>query len=175
MQTTKTRETTTKSAAPSPVFVETEKLFEHMKESAQAIAQRAFAFFEERGRELGHELEDWLRAEFELTRPVPVEIRETPEQMVVRAEVPGFSAAEISLSVEPRQVILGGKREPRGMVENEKAVFSELRPEQFCRTLALPAETDPARAAATLKDGVLALTLPRVTPAGAVDIDIKTT
>lgn len=32
------------------------------------IARRAYEFFELRGRESGHELEDWLRAEREFTR-----------------------------------------------------------------------------------------------------------
>jgi hypothetical protein len=31
-----------------------------------AIARRAYGFFEERGREHGHDLDDWLRAEQEL-------------------------------------------------------------------------------------------------------------
>jgi hypothetical protein len=31
------------------------------------IRRRAYAFFEERGREDGHDVDDWLRAEAELT------------------------------------------------------------------------------------------------------------
>lgn len=31
-----------------------------------AIAHRAYELFEERGREFGHDLDDWLRAEHEL-------------------------------------------------------------------------------------------------------------
>lgn len=34
----------------------------------EAIRQRAYELFETRGREEGHELEDWLRAEKEITR-----------------------------------------------------------------------------------------------------------
>jgi hypothetical protein len=32
------------------------------------VAELAYCFYEERGREEGHQLEDWLRAEQELTR-----------------------------------------------------------------------------------------------------------
>lgn len=32
----------------------------------QEIRRRAYAFYEERGREDGHDIEDWLRAEAEL-------------------------------------------------------------------------------------------------------------
>ena len=31
-----------------------------------AIARRAYELFEKRGREMGHDLDDWLRAEHEL-------------------------------------------------------------------------------------------------------------
>ena len=34
----------------------------------QDIRRRAYALYEERGREDGHALEDWLRAEEEITR-----------------------------------------------------------------------------------------------------------
>jgi hypothetical protein len=36
--------------------------------SAAAIARRAFELWEQRGRHDGHDVEDWLRAERELTR-----------------------------------------------------------------------------------------------------------
>jgi hypothetical protein len=36
----------------------------------QQIRSRAYQLYEERGREDGHELEDWLRAEAELSRMV---------------------------------------------------------------------------------------------------------
>ncbi len=37
-------------------------------ELEQAIRQRAYELYEQRGRETGHDLDDWLRAEAELTR-----------------------------------------------------------------------------------------------------------
>ena len=37
------------------------------QELEQLIRERAFRLFEERGREDGHDTEDWLRAEAELT------------------------------------------------------------------------------------------------------------
>ncbi|MGD1019863.1 MAG: DUF2934 domain-containing protein [Verrucomicrobiia bacterium] len=41
--------------------------------SEEQIRARAFELYQERGRQPGHELEDWLQAEFELThRPFRV-------------------------------------------------------------------------------------------------------
>jgi hypothetical protein len=45
------------------------------KTGAEAVAEeiriRAYELFEERGREDGHQLEDWLRAEDEITGRTP--------------------------------------------------------------------------------------------------------
>ena len=53
--------------------------------SEEQIRARAFELYLERGRQPGHELEDWLQAEFELThRPfriahlLPIQIAEKP-------------------------------------------------------------------------------------------------
>ncbi|MBS1791756.1 MAG: Hsp20 family protein [Acidobacteria bacterium] len=163
-----------KKTSPSgPVFVEAEKLFEQVKESAQSIAKRAYEFFEDRGREFGHDLEDWLRAEFELTRRVPLELRENDGQLIVRAEVPGFKPAEIKVSVEPMQIIISGKTEEKKQEETANEVFSEIQSNQFCRCLGLPAEVDPTKATATLKDGVLELMLVKSATGKATNVEIK--
>ncbi|MFN0109399.1 MAG: Hsp20 family protein [Blastocatellia bacterium] len=159
--------------ASSPIFVEAEKLFEQMKDFSQSIGRRAFEFFEARGREFGHDLEDWLRAETELMRRVPVEMKETEKQIAVRAEVPGFNANEIKISVEPKWLVLSGKTEKQtGENEGEK-VYSEFRSNQFYRELTLPAEVDPAKTTATLKHGVLELTLARTPVGQPVNVEVK--
>lgn len=163
-----------KQTSPSaPVFVEAEKLFEQMKESAQSIAKRAYEFFEGRGQKVGHDLEDWLRAEFELTRSVPLELKENDGQLVVRAEVPGFKPDEIKVSVEPKQVVIGGQTEQKKEEETANEVFSEFRSNQFCRCLSLPAEVDPTKATATLKDGILELTLAKAAASKATKVEVK--
>jgi hypothetical protein len=40
----------------------TENIFDRMQETYNTIAQRAFEIFDNNGRWLGHELEDWFRA-----------------------------------------------------------------------------------------------------------------
>jgi HSP20 family protein len=173
MQSQQALESQGKPPSTSPIFVEAEKLLEQMKEFSQAISRRAYEFFETRGREIGHELEDWFRAESELLRRIPVEIQESDEQLTARAEVPGFSASEIKVSVEPRRLSISGKIEPAAEQKAEKLIYTERRPNGFCRTLDLPAEVDPAQAAATLKNGILELTLPKAAVSKAVRVEVK--
>jgi HSP20 family protein len=108
-------------------------------------------------------------------RRVPVEIKEAENQITVRAEVPGFAANEIKVSVEPRRMAISGK--PEKAVEEEKkeqTLFSEFRSNQFCRALTLPAEVDPAKTTAVLKNGVLELAFTKVAEGKAVAVEVKT-
>jgi HSP20 family protein len=156
-----------------PVFVEAEKLFEQMKEFSQSVAQRAYEFFDTRGREIGHDLEDWFQAESELLRRVPVEIMEADGHLKVRAEVPGFSAEQIKVSVEPRSLMISGQTETQTESSTERMIFTERRGNGFCRTLNLPAEVDPAQTTATVKDGVLELTLAKVAKSEPRSVEVK--
>jgi hypothetical protein len=42
---------------------------------SQEIRVRAYELFEQRGRESGHDLDDWLQAEAEIVRPARSQIR----------------------------------------------------------------------------------------------------
>ncbi len=162
------------TTATNPFFVEAEKLLEEMKEVSQSVAKRAYELFDTRGRELGHELEDWFRAEFEVLRWVPVELKEADGKFVVRAEVPGFNAADIKISVEPTLLTISGKKEETKEEKEANRYFSEFRANQFCRTLNLPKAVDTTQAQAALKDGVLELTLPKAPASEPVKVAVKT-
>jgi HSP20 family protein len=165
---------TTKQQTPaSPTFVEAEKLFEQMKEFSQSVARRAYEYFEARGREFGHDLEDWFRAESELMRLVPVEIKDADGQITVRAEVPGFAADEIKVSVEPLRLVISGKSENTTEEKEEQTLLSEFRSNQFFRELRLPAEVEPDKTTAALKDGVLELAFAKADGSKAVDVEVK--
>ena len=160
--------------AEKPIFVEAEKLINRMEEMTRDVAHRAYEFFEERGRKLGNELEDWFRAESEFMRYVPATLKEDETQFTVQAEVPGFKANEIKISVEPKRLILEGNMEQSSEEKTEKVVFTERRTNQFCRSFNLPAEVEPDKAVANLKDGLLEITLPKSPVRQPVGIEIKT-
>jgi len=145
-----------------PVLVEAEKMFERLADFAKEIGQKAFEFFERRGGEFGKELDDWFRAESEVLLPVTAEITETNDRINVRAAVPGFKPGEIEVSVKDNLLILSGETESRENREDENTVFSEWRSNKFCRQFLLSSEVDAEKVEATLKDGVLLLTLPKL-------------
>ena len=92
-----------KSSVPAPLkLVSPMDLFDRMQQLTDSIARRAFGFFEGNGRIFGRDLDDWFQAESELIHPVHVDVAESDEGLTVHAEVPGFTAKELEVSVEPR-------------------------------------------------------------------------
>ena len=148
-------------------------LFDRIQDLSNSIARRAFEIFEDRGRAFGHDLEDWLRAESEFLHPIHLDIAESDDAVTVRAEVPGFSAKELEVGVEPHRLTISGKREAKEERTSKKTIYSEHCRNQIFRAIELPAEVDSSKVTATLKDGVLELSMPKVTKTQKVRVEEK--
>jgi HSP20 family molecular chaperone IbpA len=131
----------------------------------EAISRRAFELYEKEGRIDGHHLRHWLEAERELLHPMHIRMEETEREFLVRAELPGFTASDIEVSVEPRRVTITGKRESKQEDKQGDAVYAEQCSDEIFRTMELPAEVNVANVAATLKDGILEVQLPKAAAA----------
>jgi HSP20 family protein len=146
---------------PELVQRASEEILVELTQMYDLIAQRAFELFENRGRSPGHDAEDWFRAESELLRPVPLNIVESNEEYVVRAEVPGFSRKDISFSVEPHRLAISGRRETTQSEKNEGSIHTEFCADRILRAIDLPSEIDTTRVNTTLRDGMLTVDLPK--------------
>jgi HSP20 family protein len=167
--------TTAKPAtSPAPLkLVPPTDLFKRMQHLQDEIAKRAFALFESHGRGLGRDLEHWFKAESELLHPVHVDVSESDNNLIVKAEVPGFTAKELEVALEPKQVTITGKRETKEERKDRKTIFSEIRSDQVLRVIDLPSSVATDKATASLKDGVLELTMPKAAPTTKVQIAEK--
>lgn len=150
-----------------------DEIFQDMRDSFDSIARRAYEIFEANGRQFGRDMEDWFRAERELLHPVNVEVRDSDDLLTLRAEVPGFEAKDLEISVEPNRMTLAGKREWRKEEEKEKVLLSERRTNQLFRSLELPSEIIPEKVTATLKDGILELKMPKSATTRKIRIEPK--
>jgi HSP20 family molecular chaperone IbpA len=137
-------------------------LFYRMKEAQQRIADRAYELFECRGCTEGGALEDWLCAEREILLPMPIELFDYDDRLVVQAEVPGFNECELDISVEPRRLYIRGTRQQATREKTGETLYSEPHSNQAFRSVDLPAEVDPDRVEPRLNEGILNVTLPKV-------------
>ena len=92
---------------------------------------------------------------------VAVDIREEDDAFFVDAEVPGLKAEEVNVDVEKNVLTIRGERN----VEKEEGEGTYKRIERrygsFSRSFTLPETVDADNISADLKDGVLALRLPK--------------
>ena len=153
--------------------VKFESLLDRMDEVFNNITKRAFEIFKGNGRIFGHELDDWLKAEREFLHPVHIQLAESGDSFDVKAEVPGFDEKDLEINVEPRRVTISGKRETSKEEKKGKSVYSESGCDQVLRVVDLPAEVETDKVTATLKNGVLALTMPKVAKSRSIRIQAK--
>lgn len=154
--------TQTGSAASTPRFVEPQTIYNRMDELYDAISRRAFELFEGDGRILGRDLDHWFKAETELLHPAHVQIKESGDTIIVDAEVPGFNANELQLSLEPRRLTISGKKQSSSEEKKGSVVYSERCSNELLRSVELPVEVNVSRATATLNNGILELTAPKL-------------
>lgn len=153
---------------------EFEKIFNRMREMQEIISHRAFELFERGGKIFGRDLDDWFKAESELLHPVNISIEDTDEGLKVEAEVPGFRAEELEVSVEPHRLTIAGKREAEKEEKKKgKTVYSERSAERILRVVDLPVEVNTENISAVLKDGVLEFMMPKAVPARKIIIETK--
>jgi HSP20 family molecular chaperone IbpA len=167
-------ETTAVRRAEEPVRpIKYVSLFDQVEHTFKTIERRAYEIFESNGRSFGRDLENWFQAEREFLHPVLVNVTESDQCFKVKAEVPGFNEKEIEIGVESRRLTITGKREARKEEKKGKTVWAESCCDQMLRTVDLPEEIETEKVTATLKNGVLELTLPKVAKAPALRIHPK--
>lgn len=100
----------------------------------------------------------------ETTRPQeyyltpPVDIYETPESLVVMADIPGIDPAHLDVRVENDMLTLRGQTQHHASGD---PCYSEYTLRGFFRQFALGERIDQDGIRAELKQGVLTLTLPK--------------
>lgn len=155
-------------------LVEPGTLFERINRIHDDIARRAFEIFESEGGLFGHDLEHWFKAEAELLHPVHMNVFESDNALTVKAEVPGFNANELEVSLEPHRLTISGKKETsKEEKKKEKTVYQERCSTEILRIIDLPAEVDAAKTRAILQNGVLELTLPKAAQTKSTRVEVK--
>ena len=134
----------------------------HSLDEMERLMERVFGELPQRG---------WLRpwrAEWPAWGEMPelrmpkVDVIDRDEDVLVRAELPGVEKKDIEISTTDTTVTI--KATTRHEEKEEKGDYyrCEISRGSYARTLALPTTVESAKATASLKDGVLELTLPKV-------------
>jgi len=141
----------------APIVIKSAGLSSDAKEMFDMIAKRAYEIFESKGRRSGRDMEHWLQAEEELFDRKPINYKESPDGVILLADVTGFSPKELEVDLEPKRVTIIGKHQGQSEQSSTSGAVIEKRSTRLLRTLQLPVEIDTRRATARLNGGMLEL------------------
>ena len=102
-----------------------------------------------------------------------LDISETKDAVIVKAEVPGMDPTDIQLSLQDQVLTLKGEKKQEKEEKDEHYYRAERSYGAFARAIRLPAPVDGSKVTATFKNGLLAVTLPKAPGAKGTTIPIK--
>jgi HSP20 family protein len=100
------------------------------------------------------------------------DIFETDQEIILFADMPGVSSTDLDVTLEKNILTISGNNEtqiPQGYTLD----FQEYEPGDYQRRFTLSEEIDREKIEATMKNGVLRLTLPKLGPAKTKKINVK--
>jgi len=122
--------------------------------------------FDELQEEINKLFEDVTRAPgprgiFERTFSPAVDISETPDSYRVVCDLPGMDMEDIEISISSNLLTIKGEKKAAQKQKSDQLYREETSEGRFQRTLQLPLPVDADKASAVLKNGVLAIELPK--------------
>jgi HSP20 family protein len=102
-----------------------------------------------------------------------LDVSETKDAVMVKAEVPGMDAKDIELSLHGEVLTLKGEKKQEQEERDEHYYRIERSYGAFARAVRLPMSVDGSTVAATFKNGLLTVTLPKAPAAKGTTIPIK--
>lgn len=102
-------------------------------------------------------------------------LTEKGDNFYVRAELPGVDPESLDVSVVEGRLQIGGERKIDAEDQNIGYHRREREGGVFRRTIALPTKVDSGKVSASLKNGVLTITLPKSEEAKPKKIAVKAT
>lgn len=102
----------------------------------------------------------------------PVDVLENEAGITVKADLPGVSKESLTIRVDGETLTIEGQVS-LGEAANLEAVYAEVRTAQYKRGFVLSRDLDTSRIDATVKNGVLTLTVPKLEQAKPRRIPVR--
>lgn len=102
-----------------------------------------------------------------------VEVSDTKDAVVVKAQLPGISKENIHVDISDNALTLKGEFKEKEEKEEKNYYRQEFHYGAFSRTIPMPVAVKADKAKAQLKDGVLEITVPKSEEAKVKEIPVK--
>lgn len=125
-------------------------------------------------REMGELFDNMAWPLFGGARSFPaLNLWEEGETLFAEAELPGMGMEDVEVLVNGNELTIKGSRKAEGEAKNQSFHRQERAIGTFSRSVTLPFDVDAEKVQATLKDGVLRITLPKAASARPRKIEVK--
>ena len=138
----------------APVFEEIAKRFE-------GVQLRAFDLFDKRGRALGHELEDWLKAEQEVFGWPAAELAEKNGVYEMQVALPGFEEKDVQVTATPTEVVVHAATKEEKKTQKGAVLWTEFGSDDVYRRFRVPNPISVVNVTANLENGILRINAPQ--------------
>jgi HSP20 family molecular chaperone IbpA len=137
-------------------------VFGEIARRLEAVERRAFDLFEKRGRELGHELEDWFKAEHELFGLHSAEFAEKEGAYEIGIALPGFDVKDVEVTATPNEVIVHAATEKQNKTQKASVFCTEFDANDLYRRFEVPIGINVDQVTAKLNNGMLQINAPKI-------------
>jgi HSP20 family protein len=100
-----------------------------------------------------------------------IDIQETDDSVVVRAEAPGFESSDFDIQVKGDRLVMHATRKAES--EEKDRGYREWRKSEFYESVALPTGVDADKVQATYRNGILTVTAPKAEDGKARRITVQ--
>jgi HSP20 family protein len=119
------------------------------------------------------DMHDFPTIEIEGTRLPKVDLIDRKNQILVRAELPGLDKKDVEVTLNDNMLLIRGHTKTEEEKEEGEYHRHEIQSSSFARTISVPNNIDASKIAASLKDGVLEVILPKSKTSSKQTINVK--
>jgi len=103
----------------------------------------------------------------------PIDLAETNDKVIVKAEIPGIDPKEVDISIQGNTLTVKGEKKEEKEEKGKNFYRMERRYGSFSRSIDLPSSVDTNKITAECKNGILEITLQKKEEVKPKQITVK--
>lgn len=125
---------------------------------------------EEEDEENTEDVWDEMSEEIEEEGQLAVDVYQDKKNIIIKSTIAGVEPDDIDISIDNDMITIRGRREKQRDIDEDDYFYQECYWGGFSRSIILPVEVDAEQIEASMRNGVLTITLPKT---HAKDVSIK--